>query len=44
MISKEGFEMQARLYQAMGHAARLEIVYILRDSSHMLMTWLRKWA
>ena len=33
MISKEGFEMQAHLYQAMGHAARLEIIYILRDSS-----------
>jgi len=31
MISKEGFEMQSRLCQAMGHAARLHILHILRD-------------
>jgi len=31
MISKEVFEMQSRLCQAMSHAARLEIVHILRD-------------
>lgn len=31
MISKEIFKLQSQLCQAMGHAARLEIVYILRD-------------
>ncbi len=31
MISKEVFEMQSRFCQAMSHAARLEIVHILRD-------------
>jgi DNA-binding transcriptional ArsR family regulator len=31
MISKEVFEMQARLCQAMGNPARLEIVHLLRD-------------
>jgi DNA-binding transcriptional ArsR family regulator len=31
MISKEVFEMQSQLCQAMGHAARMEIVHILRD-------------
>jgi ArsR family transcriptional regulator len=31
MIPKDAFEMQARLCQAMGHAARLEIIHILRD-------------
>jgi ArsR family transcriptional regulator len=33
MISKEVFEMQSRLCQAMSNAARLEIVHILRDGS-----------
>jgi ArsR family transcriptional regulator len=33
MISKVVFEMQAQLCQAMGHAARLEIVHILQDGS-----------
>ena len=31
MISKEIFEMQARLCQAMGNATRVEIIHILRD-------------
>jgi ArsR family transcriptional regulator len=31
MISKGVFEMQAQLCQAMGHAARLEIVHILQN-------------
>ncbi len=31
MISKGLFEMQARLCQAMGHPARLEIVHILQN-------------
>lgn len=31
MVPKEVFEMQAQLCQAMGNAARLEIVHILQD-------------
>jgi ArsR family transcriptional regulator len=31
MLTQSAFEIQAKLCQAMGHAIRLEIVYILRD-------------
>lgn len=37
MISKEVYEMQSQLCQAMGHAARLEIIHVLQDGpQHVL--------